>query len=156
MPSQEDSSRAETKKHTLVGTEEDPDYEELVYHESAHFFDRYQEFTRTTAIYPGNGTGSPEALTYCILGLGGESGELQEKFKKLIRGGGFNALVQLARAADSTDQRALAKEAGDVIWYVARLLDELGMKFSEVMRTNVDKLSSRKTRGVLHGSGDDR
>lgn len=117
-------------------------------------FDDYQAFTRTTAIYPGHGEGSAEARIYCLMGLCGESGELAEKVKKIVRGGGFDAVTDL-----DLDQERLAeikKELGDCVWYAARLADELGLKLSDVAATNVAKLSSRKKRNVLHGEGDNR
>lgn len=43
-----------------------------------------------------------------------------------------------------------------MLWYVAGLADTLGYKLSDVAGGNVDKLSSRKERGVLKGSGDNR
>lgn len=119
-------------------------------------FNDYQAFTRTTAIYPGKGTGSTEAIVYCLLGVIGEGGEIADKVKKLIRGGGFDALNQLAGAAGGTTTDDIVKEIGDVLWYVARLSDELGVSLEEVARHNVEKLTSRKQRGVLHGSGDSR
>ena len=120
-------------------------------------FDSYQKFTLSTAIYPGAGTGSPEAVVYCALGIAGEAGEIHEKLKRLVRGsssrpGGFQALATLSEE----DRLALAKEAGDVFWYLSRLIDELGLSLSEVIASNVEKLSSRRDRGVLRGTGDDR
>ena len=41
---------------------------------------QYQTHTRETAIYP-----EQDALIYTVLGLTGESGEIAEKVKKLIR-----------------------------------------------------------------------
>ena len=115
-------------------------------------FDEYQQFTRTTAIYPGAATGSAEARIYCTLGLSGEAGEVAEKVKKIIRVGGLSALASI----DDETKQALAKEVGDALWYAARLSDELGLKLSDVARANAEKLSSRKDRGLLHGSGDNR
>jgi NTP pyrophosphatase (non-canonical NTP hydrolase) len=51
---------------------------------------------------------------------------------------------------------AMAKELGDVLWYVAQLATELGLDLDAVARENLDKLLSRQQRGVLSGSGDDR
>lgn len=112
----------------------------------------FQAATNTTAIYQGAGTGSPEAIVYCSLGLTGESGEIAEKVKKIVRKVGFAGLTHL-----SAEVRAeLVKELGDVCWYVARMSAELGVSFDEVLAVNVEKLRSRAERGVLHGSGDNR
>ena len=45
-------------------------------------FNQYQELARSTAIYPAE-----YGLVYTALGLAGESGEVAEKVKKLIRDG---------------------------------------------------------------------
>ena len=69
---------------------------------------------------------------------------MADKFKKLIRDGGD---IQV---------ESVSKELGDVIWYVTRLADELGLDMEEVINQNVRKLSDRKARGTLKGSGDNR
>ena len=48
------------------------------------------------------------------------------------------------------------KGIGRCLWYVAQLSTELNLKFSDVVSMNIEKLSSRKERNVLHGSGDNR
>lgn len=112
----------------------------------------YQDFTRTTALYPGATNRTPEAIVYCALGLAGEAGEVSEKLKKLIRaGGGFDALKDIMPYRDE-----LLKEIGDVLWYCARLSDELSFDLESTMRRNMEKLASRKERGVIQGSGDNR
>lgn len=103
----------------------------------------YQRLSRSTARYPRS-----EALTYPALGLAGEAGEFADHAKKVIRDDG----------GDVTPQRraAMAKELGDVLWYVAQLASELGLDLEQVAQENLDKLLSRQRRGVLSGSGDDR
>jgi len=108
-------------------------------------FDDYQEFTFSTAIYPGAGDSTVEALAYCSLGLVGEAGELANKAKKLMRDGDSAKLREAMRA-----------ELGDVLWYVARLADELDLGLSEVAQANQKKLRDRQWRDALGGSGDDR
>ena len=128
-------------------------------------FDDYQEFTRSTAVYPGRGVQCFDSAAYCALGLTGEAGEVAEKMKKRFRLGGPEAflpgstvLYEKTGASETYEQfvEAVQKELGDVLWYVAGLASELGLKLSEVAHGNIVKLSSRKQRGVLKGEGDDR
>lgn len=83
-----------------------------------------------------------------ILGLVGEAGEVAEKFKKIVRDkqGKINKI----------DKAEIKKELGDVLWYTAVIADYLGIKFEDIAQTNLDKLASRKARGVSKGSGDNR
>ena len=103
----------------------------------------YQLLSRRTAVYP------PEAgLSYPTLGLAGEAGEVAEQIKKSIRDDG----------GELTPERRdkLAKELGDVLWYLAQLATELELDLDEVAEANLLKLRSRQLRGVLSGSGDER
>ena len=104
----------------------------------------YQERSRATAVYPGVGAN----LLYPTLGLCGEAGEVAEKIKKMVRD---DAGVLSPERRD-----ALAKELGDVLWYVAQLATEAGLDLDAVAAGNLDKLLSRRERDVLRGSGDDR
>jgi len=106
----------------------------------------YQDAAVSTAIYPGQG--SFQGVTYCALKLAGEAGEVAEKIGKVIRDDG--SAISEARRQD------LKKELGDVAWYVAALSKELGFTLEEVAQANIEKLASRKERGKLRGSGDDR
>lgn len=82
-------------------------------------------------------------INYFILGLNGEAGEVAEKYKKFIRDGSLN-------------YSDLIREAGDVLWYVAQLAQCCGVTLEEVANTNLEKLKSRKVRGKISGSGDNR
>ena len=103
----------------------------------------YQQLSRRTAAYP-----RAAWLAYPALGLAGEAGEVAEHAKKAIRDDG--GTVGDERRA------AMAKELGDVLWYVAQISTELGLDLEDVARANLEKLSSRQRRGVLSGSGDER
>jgi NTP pyrophosphatase (non-canonical NTP hydrolase) len=103
----------------------------------------YQRLSRRTAEYPRDAW-----LAYPALGLAGEAGEVAEHAKKAIRDDG-GSISEERRAA-------MAKELGDVLWYVAQLTSELGLELEDVARANLEKLGSRQRRGVLSGSGDDR
>ncbi|PID31516.1 hypothetical protein CR983_00645 [Candidatus Saccharibacteria bacterium] len=83
-----------------------------------------------------------------VLGLAGESGEILEKFKKLIRD-------KEGRLSDA-DKQELIKELGDVLWYINAVAHLLGSSLEDVARLNNQKLASRQQRQALHGSGDNR
>ena len=103
----------------------------------------YQQWTLSTAIYPGAGTGNDSELSYLALGLNGEAGEVADKIKKHLRDG-------------KLDIGGIIYELGDVCWYVARLADSLGYSLEDILAINNAKLESRKTRDVITGSGDNR
>ena len=105
--------------------------------------DEYDDFIDQFVKYPKAGQQHIEALTYCALGLTGEAGEYSEKVKKFLRDGTF-------------DKEAAALELGDVLWYVTRSANELGFSLEYIANKNIEKLMSRKERGVLGGSGDNR
>lgn len=103
----------------------------------------YQQWTISTAIYPGAGTGNDAEINYLTLGLNGEAGEVADKIKKYHRDG-------------KLDIGAVIYELGDVCWYVARLADAFGYSFEDILTINNSKLESRKQRDVLTGNGDER
>ena len=106
--------------------------------------DDYQYEASKTAIYPKLG----HTVVYPALGLAGEAGEVAEKVKKMCRD--EYCRLTPAKAAE------IAKELGDVLWYVSACATEIGYTLSEVAALNIEKLESRKTRGALGGSGDNR
>jgi NTP pyrophosphatase (non-canonical NTP hydrolase) len=87
-------------------------------------------------------------LLHLVLGLVGESGEIAEKFKKWVR--------DLDSDESRIDRSDIAKELGDVLWYVAVLADYLDLSLDDIAAANLAKLASRQGRGVLGGSGDNR
>src|SRR5690606_9008490 len=109
--------------------------------------DEYQAEARSTALYPESAR-----VLYPTLKLAGEAGEVAEKLGKLMRDEAYVPGAALSEAQVA----ALSKELGDVLWYVANLAADLGLSLTEVGRVNLDKLQSRKERGVIHGSGDER
>ncbi|MBU3924523.1 MAG: nucleoside triphosphate pyrophosphohydrolase family protein [Patescibacteria group bacterium] len=107
-------------------------------------FNEYQKESRKTAMYPNIG----KNFIYPTLGLCGESGEVAEKIKKVLRDKGG--------VIDDTTKVEIAKELGDVLWYVSQIASELGLSLEEAASENLKKLFSRKDRGVIKGSGDNR
>lgn len=108
-------------------------------------FDEYQQQALTTASSTGD---EFKDIMHWILGVTGESGEIAEKVKKIIRD--KNGIIS------TEDKVELKKELGDVLWYLAVLSHELGLSFEEIAEANLEKLKSRKSRGVIGGSGDNR
>lgn len=107
-------------------------------------FAEYQKLSRETALYPDKG----KNFIYPALGLAGEAGEVADKVKKILRDDA-GTLTEERRAA-------IKDELGDVLWYVSQLATELAYDLEHIAAGNIEKLFSRKARGVLTGSGDNR
>ena len=107
-------------------------------------FNEYQNRSRKTALYPNAG----DNVLYPTLGLCGESGEVADKIKKIIRD--HDGIITREKRDD------IAQELGDVLWYIAQLATELDLDFNDIAEMNIKKLYSRMDRGKLHGSGDTR
>jgi phosphoribosyl-ATP pyrophosphohydrolase len=100
----------------------------------------YAEFVETTWISEEN----PRVeLARITLGLCDESGEVAGKIKKELRG-------------DEPDDYGLLKEMGDALYYFTILMNRKNFTLEEIMGVNAAKLSDRKERGVIQGSGDNR
>lgn len=106
-------------------------------------FNEYCKAAATTDRYPNE----CKPWVYA-LGLTGEAGELADKIKKVYRdkGGVFK----------QEEREAIAKELGDVLWYLTRLGATLGFSLEEIAVRNMTKLADRAKRGKIGGSGDDR
>ena len=83
-----------------------------------------------------------------VLGLVGEAGETADKIKKIIR--------DKDGVVSEADRKEVAKELGDVLWYIANIARYLNLSLEEVAQLNLDKLESRKQRNLLNGEGDNR
>lgn len=113
--------------------------------------DEYQKKAHETADYPSGTIGEVRHAVdylYPAMGLSEEAGEVAGKYAKAIRDN--DGVI------DEDRKRAIVKELGDVCWFVAELCTCLGVSLEDVMQKNLDKLASRKARGVIHGSGDNR
>jgi NTP pyrophosphatase (non-canonical NTP hydrolase) len=108
-------------------------------------FDEYQKQALTTAVT------NPDPLmdkTIWAMGVAGEAGEVIEKWKKIVA-------YKDGKIGDE-DLAELAKELGDVVWYIAVLAQSLGLSFDDIMLRNIKKLQDRKERQVIKGAGDNR
>lgn len=65
------------------------------------------------------------------LGLTGEAGEVADIIKKELGHG------------HQRDAARVAKELGDVLWYIAALADEYGYSLATIATMNIDKLKAR-------------
>jgi NTP pyrophosphatase (non-canonical NTP hydrolase) len=112
-------------------------------------FDEYQQQAITTDTDGGAMSGLTDpAFLDKAFGLVGESGEFAEKLKKIYR--------DKDGELSDEDKTELVKELGDVLWYLSATLHYLGVSFDELASSNLEKVLSRKQRGVTQGSGDNR
>ena len=70
-------------------------------------------------------------VLYAAIGMCGEAGEVSELVKKYAYHG------------HAIDKDHLARELGDVLWYVSYMADLFGYSLGEIMEMNQDKLAKR-------------
>ena len=99
---------------------------------------------KKTAVYT-----KKHAIAYTALGLMGEAGEVAERLKRIYRGEDGGKITK-------ERTKELEKELGDILWYISQLSTELGLSLNNIAVKNLEKLQSRKKRGKLKGSGDNR
>ena len=75
------------------------------------------------------------SLANCAMGLAGEAGECTDIIKKHLFHG------------HELDREHLAKELGDVAWYIAVGAEVIGYDLETVLQMNVDKLRARYPTG---------
>lgn len=114
-------------------------------------FDDYQKKTHQFFVNDGikynvDNTNKDLLISRLALGLVGEAGEIAEKVKKYLRGD--FPLEDL--------KKHISKEAGDQLWYLSEFLSIFDVKLSDIAQQNLDKLTDRRKRGKILGSGDDR
>lgn len=114
-------------------------------------------------------------LSYMTLGLVGEVGEFTSKIAKGIRKGEYyigkrlegniyfpsdndlHYTPQLMSAQNQLEkEKELMHELGDILWFCSGIAAVMGWTLEEVAQANIDKLASRKSRGVIEGNGDNR
>lgn len=112
---------------------------------------------------------SCDNFSYMMLNLVAEVGEFAGKVAKAIRKedvyiGGEKDMKGLSKLCIYPDfisectewDEELKKEAGDILWQLSGLCKVMGWTLEEVAQGNLDKLASRKKRGVIDGDGDNR
>jgi NTP pyrophosphatase (non-canonical NTP hydrolase) len=111
-------------------------------------FNQYQEVAVGTAVYPSVGGN----LVYPALGIAGEGGEYADKVKKMWR----NRDCMSVACLSPQERVDMAKELGDILWYIAASAKELGYYLDEIASFNVEKILDRRKRGVVKSEGDNR
>lgn len=120
----------------------------------------YQEKAMTTCM------DSCRNISYMLLNLTAEVGEFAGKVAKAIRQEKVtirnnklspNWLFERSCVETFVEMdEELKKEAGDILWQLSGICSIMGWSLEDVAQTNLDKLASRKSRGVIAGNGDNR
>ena len=76
-----------------------------------------------------------DVLINSVMGLCGESGEAIDIVKKWLAQG------------HELDKAHLAKELGDIAWYLAEAATALDLSLEEILQANLDKLKKRYPEG---------
>ena len=92
----------------------------------------YQKLAMTT-LNPA--LGKKDVLINSVMGLCGESGEAIDIVKKWLAQG------------HELDKAKLAKELGDIAWYLAEAATALDLPLEEILQANIDKLKKRYPEG---------
>lgn len=95
-------------------------------------FNEYQKLAMTT-LNPE--LDKKDVLINGVMGLCGESGEAIDTVKKYLAQG------------HELDKEHLAKELGDIAWYLAETATAIGLNLEDIFQMNIDKLKKRYPQG---------
>lgn len=87
-------------------------------------------------------------IVFGALGLAGESGEVVDQIKKMVRDDGGTMTPKRSRN--------IGLELGDALFYLTHIAHTLGLTLGGVMAMNVEKLRQRIAAGTLQGDGNNR
>lgn len=117
----------------------------------------YQEKAMSTCMPTCNN------ISYMLLNLVAEVGELASKLAKNVRKGnvtiGGKAFPNVLHTTLNDDELLnldieLMKEAGDILWQLSGVCSVMGWNLEDVAQMNLDKLAARKAAGTIDGEGD--
>lgn len=94
-----------------------------------------KEAARTLIANPPEFSDVELMLLWNAMGLAGESGEVVDLIKKQVC------------HKHGIDRDAIAKELGDVLWYVAAIATKLDLNLADVASININKLKARYPEG---------
>jgi NTP pyrophosphatase (non-canonical NTP hydrolase) len=103
-------------------------------------FKEFQEKTNQTALYPKEP--AAVSMSYLTLGLCGESGEVAEIIKKMLRKGIPMSTLK-EQAADNQLRMQIKEELGDVLWYIGQLCEQCELSMDDIAADNIKKLEQR-------------
>ena len=95
--------------------------------------------TRTNQLELEDDCNVPQLMT-AAFGLSAEAGEFTEVVKKIILQG---------KPYNEENVFHLKRELGDICWYLAQACMALDTDFDEILKMNVEKLSSRYPEGTF-------
>ena len=90
------------------------------------------------------GLNKKDVLINSVMGLCGESGEAIDIVKKWLAQG------------HELDKEHLAKELGDIAWYLAEAATALDMDLEDILKANIEKLKLRYPDGFDYKKSIDR
>lgn len=118
-------------------------------------FNDYQKEAMKNKVY-----GYGDKTIYPTLGLVSEAGEVAGKVKKVLRDGGGDwenyKFIDKATSTAIPCKVEVAYELGDVLWYLAAVAEDIGYSLEDIAEMNIMKLSGRRERNTIKGSGDHR
>lgn len=78
--------------------------------------------------------------TIWALGVVSEAGSLGEKWRKIV--------TYKTGYVTGGDKKALAKDAGDVLWHLAVFLERIGLSLEDVAESNLSMAKNRKEQAI--------
>lgn len=103
----------------------------------------YEQWVSSMVQLKGIEDGFHSRLMLGALGLSGEAGEVTDDLKKVLMHG------------KELDRDKIAKELGDVLWYLALLAHTIGLTLTDIQKLNIEKLTERDARGEI-GMGEQK
>lgn len=93
--------------------------------------EKYSDFVEQVWVGGKNGKDADTQLAIAALGLVGEAGEVTEHIKKYLRG------------THKLNVEEIELELGDVLYYIHKIANHLGLNVKIIRNKNVKKLSER-------------
>lgn len=106
---------------------------------------------------------SCDNVSYMLLNLQAEVGELAGKIAKAIRkgharinGNGLVITTKISLSEQAQLYKDIKCELGDVLWQLSGVCSSMDFSLNDIAKQNLKKLADRQQRGVIDGNGDYR